>query len=271
MTSRMELAAQSVHIWLTRMSLVPPCAFTDYYGLLSQAEQRRNSGFGHQSMRRTDALTRALVRTVLSEYEKPSPPQWEFGEYERGKPFIASPATRLFFNLSHSAEWVVCAIARFPIVGVDIEHCDRDVDVVRLARRFFSPLEYGDLLDLPRKAQKNRFFAYWTLKESYIKARGEGIALGLHRFSFHCADNGTIGIDCDPALQDNPAAWQFRLSGREGGHRLALAVKPPLPTAVLELHHFFTIPLQRIERYTGPLQLQDPVSPTSTIQQLWRW
>jgi 4'-phosphopantetheinyl transferase len=267
MMRRMELAENSVHIWLTRMSLIPPSAFADYHRLLSQTELTRNQAFGHQALRNTDTLTRTLLRTVLSKYEDCSPRQWEFDEHERGKPFIASPESRLFFNLSHSSEWVACAVAHFPVIGVDIEDCHRDVEVLRLARRFFSPQECGDLLEYSAEARKSRFFAYWTLKESYIKARGEGIALGLDRFSFKVADNGTIAIECDPVLQDNPAAWHFRLSPDGGDHRLALAVKPPRSIETLELRHFFTIPLHGIENYTGPLRLREPVAATSTIQQ----
>jgi 4'-phosphopantetheinyl transferase len=272
----MELAANSVHIWLTRTSLIQPSAYADYYRLLSKAELARNERFGHQSLRNTNILTRALLRTVLSEYEDCPPPQWEFDQHERGKPFIASPASRLFFNLSHSGEWVVCAVARFPVIGVDIEHCSRRVEVVRLARRFFSPREYRALLHCPAGAQKNRFFDYWTLKEAYIKARGEGIALGLDKFSFQLPgaglpDNGTIAIECDAVLQDNPATWHFRLSSAEGDHRLALAVKPPGSIQALDVCHFLTVPLHHSEPYSGPLQLQepphDPASPKSTIQQ----
>ncbi len=267
----MELAANTIHIWLTRMSSIPTSAFAEYYNVLSQAELARNRGFSSETLRNTDAITRTLLRTVLSQYENYAPLQWEFDEHDRGKPYITHPSTRLCFNLSHSSEWVVCAIAQFPVIGVDIEHCLRNVDVLRLARRFFSSPEYEDLLSLCGEAQKSRFFDYWTLKESYIKARGEGVSLGLDKFSFKLSDCGAIGIACDSVLEDDAAAWHFRLSAGEGDHRLALAVKPPQPTQALEVCHYFTIPLRSIERYTGPLRLQEPVSPKTTIQQSRLW
>jgi 4'-phosphopantetheinyl transferase len=43
-----------------------------------------------------------------------------------------------------------------------------------LAGRYFAPLEVDALGALPAAERLGRFFAYWTLKESYIKARGLG-------------------------------------------------------------------------------------------------
>lgn len=255
----MKLAANTVHIWLTRKSLIPTSALTGYYSLMSHTELTRNLRFKSPVLRDVDAITRALLRTVLSQYEAYSPSLWEFDAGDHGKPYIAKPSTRLFFNLSHTTEWVACAIASFPVIGIDIERCGRDVAVLRLAKRFFSRQEYRDLQNFSGEAQKNRFFDYWTLKESYIKARGEGISLGLDKFSFRFSENATIGIECEDQLQESPAAWHFRLSPVEGGHRLALAVKPPQPIQAIDICHFFTIPQHSIESYAGPLQLQEPV------------
>lgn len=255
----MDLAVHSVHIWLTRVSLIPTSALAGYYSLMNQAERTRNLSYSSGALRDADAITRALLRTVLSQYEECPPSQWEFSEHHRGKPHITKPNTRLFFNLSHSIEWIVCAVARFPIIGIDIERCNRDVAIERLAKRFFSPQEYRDLLNFSGEAQKNRFFDYWTLKESYIKARGEGISLGLEKFNFRFSHDGSIGIACDEVLQENPDAWHFRLSPSAGDHRLALAIKPPQPTPAMDICHFFTIPQRSVENYTGPLQLQEMV------------
>ncbi len=251
----MELPANTVHIWLTRKSLVPTAALSGYYSLMNHTELTRNLLYKSDALRAADAITRALLRTTLSQYDDCSPAHWEFKEHERGKPYIANPSTRLFFSLSHTTEWIVCAIARFPVIGVDIEHCHRDIAVLRLASRFFSQAEYSDLLNFSGAAQKNRFFDYWTLKESYIKARGEGISLGLGKFNFRFSKEGKIEIECDALLRESPREWHFRLSSGAGDHRLAVAVKPPQPIEALDISHFFTIPQHSIENYTGPLLL----------------
>lgn len=222
---------------------------------MSHAEQDRNLRYKCGTLRNADTITRALLRTVLSQYGDCPPQRWEFAAHTHGRPYIVSPATDLHFNLSHTREWIVCAVSRIPVMGVDIERCNRKVEVLKLARRFFSPRECRDVLAHAQQERQQRFFDYWTLKESYIKARGEGISLGLDKFGFGISADGTIDIECDEKLQETPAAWQFRLSPHAGDHRLALAVKLPQPARKIDIQHFFTIPQISVENYTGPMCL----------------
>ena len=59
--------------------------------------------------------------------------------------------------------------------------------LLQIASRFFSRAEMVGLRGTPRERQLDRFYELWTLKESYIKARGQGLSLGLSRFSFSVA------------------------------------------------------------------------------------
>tara|TARA_R110002073_G_scaffold105130_7_gene237890 strand:+ start:2899 stop:3687 length:789 start_codon:yes stop_codon:yes gene_type:complete len=252
----LNLATDEVHIWLTQISQVPRSALDACYKLMSVTERTRNQGYRTKPMRDADAITRALQRTTLSQYENCPASQWAFSKEKSGKPVIASPQTSLCFNLSHSREWVVCAVAQSASVGIDVENCHRKSSVQALAKRYFSNREYLDLISLPDKLQKNRFFDYWTLKESYIKARGEGIALGLNKFSFELSADGLIGFSCDDELQDDPAQWCFMQSSNQGDHRMALAIKPIEFCGALTVRYFLTIPQHSVESYTGPLRLQ---------------
>jgi 4'-phosphopantetheinyl transferase len=254
----MELADDTVHVWLTRRAAIPVSALAGYRSLMSRTERERNLRFKSGTLRDANTITRALLRTVLSHYDNYPPQRWEFAAQDHGRPYIASPASDLHFNLSHSNEWIACAVTRTPIIGVDIERCTRAVDVLRLAKRFFSEQEYRALQRCSAEDREQRFFDYWTLKEAYIKARGEGISLGLDKFSFSCTNAGSIAIECDEQLRDNPVAWHFRLSGRDADHRLALAVKPCRPTPLIVIQHFFTIPQISVENYAGPMRLRAP-------------
>ena len=67
-------------------------------------------------------------------------------------------------------------------VGVDIERLRPLSDMDALAERVFSAAERQALAQVPADRKAEAFFAGWTRKEAYIKARGEGIGLlGRHR------------------------------------------------------------------------------------------
>ena len=50
---------------------------------------------------------------------------------------------------------------------------------------------------------------YWTLKESYIKARGMGLSIPLDQFGFHFPGAAQVGIKIQPVLQDDAGRWRF--------------------------------------------------------------
>jgi len=181
-------------------------------------------------------VTRALVRTVLSSYVPRAPEAWRFVRTEHGRPLIAGaeadPETRwLTFNLSNTTGLVACAVARDREVGVDVEWLDRRGQALEIADRFFSAPELAELRARPAERQLDRFFDYWTLKESYLKAVGKGLTLPLEAFALEL-DWGPIGLRVFPPITDDPATWQFHLCSPAPRHRLAVAVRrradPPL-------------------------------------------
>ena len=102
---------------------------------------------------------------------------YTYNEY--GKPLLTNP-TGLFYNISHSGDWVICAVDDSPI-GVDVEAMEPiDMDI---AKRFFSNDEYRFLMEISEEKRLTYFYKIWTLKESYIKAEGMGMSLALDSFS----------------------------------------------------------------------------------------
>lgn len=163
--------------------------FNDMLKLVPKDRRQRIMRF----RRREDALralaAEMLIRSVIigeCVLENGEP---VFETNAHGKPFLKNKPG-FHFNLSHSGCWVACAVDDQP-VGVDVERIHEiDFDI---AKRFFSPEEYGDLMDKAEPDRLAYFFDLWTLKESYLKAAGTGLSVSLKSFTIR-KDGGNISI-----------------------------------------------------------------------------
>ncbi len=244
------LPPSEIHLWFVLSDEVDdPALLRSYMDLMNDAERARYDRIIVQHARHQHLLARALVRTTLSRYADVDPVAWAFCENEYGRPAIVPPPgaggeeiKHLRFNISHTDGLIVCGVVRDLELGVDVEDTWRSRETVAIADRFFSEREVNDLHALPHGRQKDRFFDYWTLKESYIKARGMGLALPLGKFSFF-PDRRPIPIATDPSLDDDPATWQFELFCPTDRHRAAVGVRRGAGEQDLKLRSFKVVPL----------------------------
>jgi 4'-phosphopantetheinyl transferase len=93
------------------------------------------------------------------------------------------------FNLSHSGDFALIAVARDHKVGVDVEHFRLDLEIEKIARRFFSEAETAELMNLPSEQRNTGYFNCWARKEAYIKAHGLGLSLPLDSFDVSLTPN----------------------------------------------------------------------------------
>ena len=175
----MALAADEVHVWQSSVAASP---LPDLSSVLSPEELERADRFRNPARRSAFLVARATLRGVLAHESGTDAAALRFATGPHGKPFLTDPPTALRFNLSHSGEIVLCAVAWEREVGVDVERIRPGIDHAALARRFFSPLEHEQLSSLPRALQPAAFFAAWTRKEALVKAWGVGLSLPLSRF-----------------------------------------------------------------------------------------
>jgi len=96
-----------------------------------------------------------------------------------GKPYL-STERNIHFNISNSDDYVVCAIGSEEL-GIDIEHI-MPIDPL-VAESFFSAEEINNLKGYEGHKKLEYFYRVWTIKESYIKALGKSIDLGLERYT----------------------------------------------------------------------------------------
>jgi 4'-phosphopantetheinyl transferase len=224
-----QIDSGQVHLWLayvdeiTDARLLAECRL-----LLSQEEQRQQLHFHFERDRHRYLVTRAMVRTVLSKYVAIAPSCWRFVINDYGRPSIATEhaaARGIEFNVSHTDGLVVIGVTRERAIGVDVENVrTREADI-EIADRYFAPEEVLELRALPDERQKQRFFEYWTLKESYIKARGLGLSIPLDRFAFHLEDPEQIRLTIDPGLEDYAGRWWFWQLKVDHDHLTALCAE----------------------------------------------
>jgi len=121
-----------------------------------------------------------LVRTVACNFLNIKNRDIVMLKNSYGKPYLKG-YDNFHFNVSHSGNWVVCAVDSSD-VGIDIENI-KPIDF-NVAKRFFSETEYNDLMNKTDSERLEYFYELWTLKESYIKAIGRGLSVSLNTFSF---------------------------------------------------------------------------------------
>ena len=175
------LIEDEIHVWHAS----PFGASVDessFRKLLSKDELTRMERFRFDDDQRNFLFCRSMLRILLASYVGTSPAELLFAYSAHGKPSLATSTGSVEFNLSHSNGNVLIAITRDRKIGVDIECLSRDVDVLDISQRFFSPAEHFSLQALPPIERQRAFFSCWTRKEAFVKALGEGLSCPLDSF-----------------------------------------------------------------------------------------
>jgi 4'-phosphopantetheinyl transferase len=150
--------AGEIHVWriaLDGAETPPPTA----------GEAARAARFITEDLRRRYLRSHAALRAILGRY---TDARLDFAVTDTGKPFLPA-APRVKFNLSHSREMALVAVALEVEIGVDVEWVRPMPDYREIAERFFPPSEAAAVAD-PRD-----FFRRWTRLEAIVKATGAGI------------------------------------------------------------------------------------------------
>lgn len=179
----MLLSASDVHIWQIDLRQ-PQSVVVQLADCLSSDEGDKASRFHFQEDRNRYVVAHGALRHVLSVYLNSRPKQVEFVAGRQGKPALMTSCNprNLNFNLSHSGEIALLAVAVGINLGIDIERIRPDFAGIEVAERFFSEGEVRALLSTPQNLRTGAFFECWTRKEAYIKAHGEGLSADLRSF-----------------------------------------------------------------------------------------
>jgi 4'-phosphopantetheinyl transferase len=152
--------------------------------LLSDDEQARADRFRFPHHRKHFIVGRGFLRTVLGSTLGIAPQEIAFSYGTRGKPALRWPErSGLEFNLAHSNGQALLATAGGRALGIDLEYQREELDFLGIAGRFFTPQELAEIQRAPGlAAQRAAFFRGWARKEAFLKARGDGLWIGLDQF-----------------------------------------------------------------------------------------
>ena len=146
----MKLAESEVHIWHIPLS-ARDGAIQRLAGALSVDEIQRADRFHFEKHRRRFVIARAAMRQILGQYVHIAPQNLVFAYSSKGKPELAPgfEGTGIRFNLSHSNEFAVLAIAERRCLGIDVEWVNHEFAADDIAERFFSANEVRTFRSLP--------------------------------------------------------------------------------------------------------------------------
>jgi 4'-phosphopantetheinyl transferase len=222
----LALRPDEVHVWWIPLDLSAP-RLDALDGILSPDERARADRFHFRRDRDRFVVGRASLREILGGYLERDPVSLAFSQGPWGKPALSlrSESEDLDFNLAHSDGLGALAVSRGRALGVDVEAVRRDFELEEIAERFFSSSEVAVFRGLPPGQRAEAFFACWTRKEAYIKARGEGLSIPLDKFSVAFAPGETPALlECE--LDSNEVRrWCFEDLRPGPGFAGALAVE----------------------------------------------
>lgn len=174
-----QLSDDEIHVWCVELDAAGEEAALAAY--LSADERERASGLLSGTHQRRFVVARGMLRQLLGLYLDQDPGAVTFSRGAHGKPFLQEGGPH--FNVSHTHELALYAIARDREVGVDAEWMRPQVAHEQIAARFFSLEEQEALAQVADEERRTAFYNIWTRKEAYVKARGDGIAAGLGTFA----------------------------------------------------------------------------------------
>lgn len=189
---------------------------------LSADERDRAGRYATAALRRRFVVRRGALRSLLGRRLRMAPAAVPLVIDAWGRPALAADGAAIAFNLSHSGELALIALAPGAgQLGIDVERVRPLEDLAGLALTAFSPDEQAAFRGLDPAARLPGFYVGWTRKEAYLKAQGIGLGAPLGAFS--------VSLDlCDPVPLRTPLAgdaqrWELATFTPAPGYLATLA------------------------------------------------
>ncbi|NOR33206.1 MAG: 4'-phosphopantetheinyl transferase superfamily protein [Bacteroidales bacterium] len=212
-----DLLKGEIHLWTVSIGALKDQS-DSLKSLLSEEENRKVSFYKFEQTQLSYIVSQAVLRMLLSSYLDVKPADVKMGAHKKGKPYLIHDRT-VFFNISNSHDLCVFAFSCDAEVGIDMEKIRDLSDIDQLIEKNLTRRERSYLIKDPAH-KLNWFFRFWTFKESYLKAIGEGMRLTPENLEFSLEDR-TIRLRSVNYGFDG-TEWQFLEFSRAGNYTGAL-------------------------------------------------
>jgi len=199
------LRTNDFHIW--QVALTPNRQILELCkSVLSTEEQKRVKWLKFEYDKTKYVISKGILRLLLADYLNINTSEISISRQRKGKPFVNNDNT-LFFNMSDSGELCVFAFTRVGEIGIDIEKKRILPDLDDLIQKNLTKQEINIINKEPSEKNLN-FLRFWTIKEAYLKAIGEGMRLTPNNLEFSI-EKGNIKLVNQQGILDQED-WFFR-------------------------------------------------------------
>ena len=209
-----------MEVFYTRFSEKLPAE--NYQQLLAQLSpdmQLQLSKFRKWEDAHRSLLGKALLLQGLKQFDLSALSLAEVSYTPFQKPYFNNG---IHFNISHSGNYIVCAISKME-VGIDIEEV-KDIPLSDFTE-LFSPEELKLIFTDPNNFLP--FYTLWTQKEAFLKASGVGLNLPLNQV-----------IIMNDAIHYNGITWYLQKINIDDNYLCHLASPQPNVQVNLNELHF---------------------------------
>jgi 4'-phosphopantetheinyl transferase len=219
----LPLLDDEIHVW--QVSLAGDAEMPELQDCLSDDEVARAKRFAFVSDQKRFVRARAALRSILARYVPTDPRLIRFSYEKLGKPLLANHLVNriLHFNVSHSSNLALIAVASGFPVGIDIEQKRNDINIDELAAESFAPGERSAMALVCENRRVDAFYKTWTSKEAYLKGIGCGIS-AVREFEV-CVDPEKPPRIVRPLSGEYGGAWFLHAINRERHYAATLATR----------------------------------------------
>jgi len=231
----------SIQVFLaTPEALLGPQPLHDALPFLDEQDRSHIARFRFPRDQDIATASRLLQRLAVAHCARITPGALgdiRFSNEPSVRPVVLAPvsAQAFCFSAANTRGMVACAVSATNNVGLDVEEIKEKL-APELVEHCCTAAERAELFSLPEQERRKAFFQLWTLKESYLKARGIGLQVSPHLIGFTSSGrSATPTLHADPATEPHPRHWHFRTLDAGPGHAAALCIHGALEPPIVEV------------------------------------